>query len=385
MKFHGFSRKDGTFGARNHLLVFPTVQCANHVAEKISLALPGSVSVAHPHGCGHMGEDKEHIIRSMSGFCANPNVGGVLLVGLGCELIAPELIAAELRKRGQEYEILLIQDEGGTLKSIGKGCKLGARLLKGLAGQKRVQADISQLVLGVKCGGSDSLSGLSANPALGIASDRLVGSGGTVLLSEVPEMLGAEEVLARRAATPAVRRRIYQITSETEAAILEMGVDVRGSEPSPGNIAGGLTTLEEKSLGAVLKGGSSPIRQVVRFGEKPRRKGLVIMDGPALDAVCLTGFSACGAQIAVFTTGRGSPLGSAIMPVIKVSSNSQIFRRMRGDMDIDAGTILNGTDSLASKGEEIWQMVSAVASGKITASERLGHREFAVHTIGPTL
>ena len=219
MKFRGFARKNGTCGVRNYLLVFPTVQCANHVAERISLSLPGSVSISHPHGCGHLGEDKEHIIRSMAGFCANPNVGRVLLVGLGCELITPEVIAAELRKRGRESEILIIQEAGGTLKSIEKGRKLGEALLNGLQGDKRVSLDVGELVLGVKCGGSDSLSGLTANPALGASSDRLVELGGTVLLSEVPEMLGAEQVLARRAATPAVKKRIYQITSATEAAL----------------------------------------------------------------------------------------------------------------------------------------------------------------------
>jgi altronate dehydratase large subunit len=385
MKFQGFARGNGTFGVRNHLLIFPTVVCANTVAEKISQAIPGSVYVNHPHGCGHLGADKEHMIHTMSGFCANPNVGGVLLVGLGCELITPEVIAAELAKVGQRFEIVSIQDCGGTLKSVERGKFLAGNLLKGLLGAERKPVEISQLIMGAKCGGSDTLSGLTANPALGVASDLLVEHAGTVLLSEVPEMLGAEEVLARRAANDEVKSRIYQITSDTETSILKMGVDVRGSEPSPGNIAGGLTTLEEKSLGAVLKGGTSCITQVTRYAERPTQKGLVIMEGPALDAVCLTGFIAAGAQLVVFTTGRGSPLGAAIAPVIKVSTNSELFRKMRDDIDIDAGSILEGQESIRSMGNQIFEEMIKVASGKTTASENLGHREFAIHSIGPAL
>ena len=385
MMFQGYPRSNGTFGVRNHLLIFPTVLCANTVAEKISLGLPGSVCVSHPLGCGHLGPDKEHIIRSMAGFCSNPNVGAVLLVGLGCELITPETLAPELARTGQRFEMVSIQECGGTLKTVEKGRSLGSALLAEIRQIQREPAHIAHLMMGVKCGGSDTLSGLTANPALGVAADLLVEEGGTVLLSEVPEMLGAEEVLAKRAATAEVKRRIFEITRAMEDSILKMGVDVRGSEPSPGNIAGGLTTLEEKSLGAILKGGTSPIVEVVPYGVRPHRKGLVIMDGPALDAVVLSGFSSCGAQVMVFTTGRGSPLGSAIAPVVKVATNSQIYARMPDNIDINAGTIVEGKETLREKGRQILEEVVAAASGKETASEILGHREFAIHTLGPTL
>jgi altronate dehydratase large subunit len=385
VNFKGYIRKNGTFGIRNQVLIFPTVGCAAMVAQHISQGLAGTVYVNHPHGCGHLGVDKEHMIRTMSGFCANPNVAGVLLVGLGCELITPELIGQELEKEGLKFATMSIQDEGGSSPAIQKGIRLASQLVDEARSCERVPIDISELTIGVKCGGSDTLSGLTANPALGVASDILISQGGSVILSEVPEMLGAEQVLLRRAANDQVKQQICEITSRMEAAILKMGVDVRGSEPSPGNIAGGLTTLEEKSLGAIRKGGKSTIREVVQFAAKPSQKGLIIMDGPALDAVCLTGMSAAGAQLLVFTTGRGTPLGSAISPVIKIASNSRAFKQMGDDMDINAGEIFDSDKSIEAFGQQIFEDIIAVANGQLTRSEILGHNEFAIHLLGPAV
>jgi altronate dehydratase large subunit len=236
--------------------------------------------------------------------------------------------------------------------------------------------------VGTNCGGSDTFSGLTANPTLGNACDRLVAAGGTAILSETPEMIGAEQVLARRAASESVKKRIYEITSATEALAFKAGVDIRGSEPSPGNIEGGLTTLEEKSLGAVLKGGTTKIREVVNFAGKPTVKGLVIMDGPAHDAVCNTGMIASGAQVIVFTTGRGTPMGAPIAPVIKVATNSRIYHHMKDNIDINAGEILEGTVTIESVGESIFREIIEVASGKATRAETLGHHEFAIHSLG---
>jgi altronate dehydratase large subunit len=385
VRFAGYLRNNGAIGVRNHILVFPTVVCAAFVAQKISEAVPGTVYVTHPHGCGHLGAEREHMIRTMAGFCANPNVGGVLLVGLGCEQLTPEVLALELERSGQRFEIVNIQQEGGTTAAIAKGREAAARLIEAASQEPRSSFDISRLVVGMKCGGSDTLSGLTANPAVGVASDLLVAEGATVIITEVPEMIGAEHVLARRAVDEEVRERIFQVVGEMEAAILKTGVDVRGTEPSPGNIQGGLTTLEEKSLGAVLKGGESSIRQVVRYAEKPSQKGLVIMDGPALDAVCVTGMLAAGTQVIVFTTGRGSPLGSAIAPVIKVASNSALYRTMRDNMDLNAGAILDEDVSLAEIGQRIFEEILDVASGEQTRGELLGHNEFAIHSIGPAV
>ncbi|HEY98445.1 MAG TPA: UxaA family hydrolase [Dehalococcoidia bacterium] len=382
MKFLGYRRANGTVGTRNHMLVFPTVICAAATAEMISRAVAGTVVVTHPHGCGHMGVETEHVVRSMSGFCANPNVAGVLLVGLGCELITPRTIAERLDGYRQRYEIVNIQEEGGTTATVEKGRLLVEKLLKEAAKVNREPVDISELIVGTNCGGSDTFSGLTANPALGNACDRLVAEGGTAILSETPEMIGAEQVLAGRAASESVKKRIYEITSATEAMAFKAGVDIRGSEPSPGNIEGGLTTLEEKSLGAVLKGGTTTIKEVVDFAVKPAEKGLVIMDGPAHDAVCNTGMIAGGAQVIVFTTGRGTPMGAPIAPVIKVATNSRIYQHMRDNMDINAGNILEGTETIESIGERIFQEIVEVASGKATRAEMLGHHEFAIHSLG---
>jgi len=382
VNFMGYRRRNGSVGTRNHVLVFPTVICASSVADMISRAVPGTVSVTHPHGCGHLGKEKEHIIKTMAGFCSHPNVAGVLLVGLGCELITPELIAGEIAKTGQRFEILSIQAEGGTNATVEKGKVLAAGLLEEAAAAGREPVDISELIIGTNCGGSDTLSGLTANPAVGVAADILVTEGGTVLLTETPEMIGAEDALGRRVADEGIEKRIREITSATEALAKRAGVDIRTSEPSPGNKEGGLTTLEEKSLGAVLKGGTSTVRQVVDYAEKPAEKGLIIMDGPAHDAVSNTGMIASGAQVIVFTTGRGTPLGAPIAPVIKVSSNSGIYRRMKDNIDINAGDILDGEASIKTIGERIFGEIIEVASGKLTKAEMLGHNEFAIHSLG---
>ena len=385
MKFQGYRRRNGAVGVRNHVLIFPTTVCASTVAQIISREVTGTVSAAHRHGCGHLGEEKEHMVRTMAGFCRNPNVAGVLLVGLGCELLTPELIAGELAKAGQRFETISIQALGGTTSSVAEGKKLAGRLLAEAAAARAEPVDVSELTMGASCGGSDAASGLTANPSLGAASDLLIAAGGTVIISEAPEMLGAERALARRAASNEVGHRIRAILSATDTSLKAMGVDIRGTEPSPGNIAGGLTTLEEKSLGAILKGGTAPIVQVVRYAEKPAQKGLVIMDGPAHDVACNCGLIAAGAQVIVFTTGRGTPIGSPVAPVIKVSSNSALYQRMRENIDIDAGTITDGTESIPSVGEQIFTEIINVASGKLTRAEILGHNEFAIPTIMPTM
>jgi altronate dehydratase large subunit len=385
VKFLGYRRNSGLVGVRNHVLVFPTVICAAGVAEMISREEPGTIYVGHQHGCGHLGDEREHMIRTMVGSCANPNVAGVLLVGLGCEMLTADLLAEKLQDAGQRVETITTQAMQGTGDAIAKGTELARRLLEEANGAQRVQANASELIVAAKCGASDTLSGLTANPAMGVASDILIKDGGSTIFTETPEMLGAEHVLARRAADEDVRRRIWEITSRTDSKIKAMGLDVREAEPGPGNIEAGLTTLAEKSLGAIRKGGTTPIVEVVEYAEKPSRKGLVIMDGPAHDVSSVTGMVAAGAQVVVFTTGIGTPVGSPIAPVIKVSSNSSLYERWKGNIDLNAGAVLDGEETLQSMGERLVEEIMEVASGKLTRAEILGHREFAIHTIAPTV
>lgn len=385
MKFLGYRRSNSKVGVRNHVLIFPTVVCASEVVRMIGNEVPGAVYAIHGCGCGHVGEDKEQVVRTMVGFTGHPNVAGVLLVGLGCEVITPETIAGELVKGGQRVETVSIQRAGGTTQCVEEGKRLAGKLLAEAADAKRESIDVSELTLGLECGGSDALSGLTANPALGIASDLLIAEGGSAIFSETTEMLGTEQVLARRAANAEVEKRIYEIIAAADTKAKSMGVDIRGSQPTPGNIAGGLTSIEEKSLGCIRKGGSTTIMEVVKYAEQPAKKGLIIMDGTALDVMNDTGLIASGAQVIVFTTGRGTPVGTPIVPVIKVSSNSINYNNMKDNMDINAGVIVDGWGTLRSVGEQIFNEIIEVASGKLTKAEILGHREFDIHSLGPVV
>jgi altronate dehydratase large subunit len=383
--FQGFRRRDGRVGIRNHVLVVATVQCANAVVERIGRELPEVVALTHEHGCAQIGGDLAQTRRVLEGFAAHPNVGAVLLVGLGCETMPSAEIAESLASSGVHCGLVSIQDEGGSRAALGRGIAMARELIAEAALAVRAPAPISELVVAVECGGSDGWSGVTANPAVGVASDLIVRSGGTVILSEVTEFIGAEHLLAARAASPELARRIVDATLRREAAAMALGVDMRGGQPGPGNIAGGLTTIEEKSLGAIAKGGSTPIREFLAYAQRPAGRGLVVMDTPGSDPESVAAMVAGGAQIVLFTTGRGSPAGCPIAPVIKVCSNSPTYRRLAEDMDIDAGTIVETGESPADVGHRILREIAAVADGKQTAAEAWGHREFAIETVGPCL
>lgn len=383
--FMGYRRQDGRVGVRNHVLVLATVQCANAVVDRIGQALPEVVALSHAWGCSQIGADLEQTRRVLEEFAGHPNVGAVLLIGLGCETMPTQEMGEKLAAGGVLCRRLTIQEEGGNRATLARGQALALELLQEVAHARREPVSLSELVLGVECGGSDAFSGVTANPATGVASDLLVAAGGTVILSEVPEFIGAEHLLAARAAGPEIARQIVEAVARAEGAATRMGVDLRGAQPTPGNIAGGLTTIEEKSLGAIEKGGNSLIREYLPYACRPARRGLVVMDTPGNDPESVTGMVAGGAQVVVFTTGRGSPTGCPIAPVLKVATNSPMFRRLRDDMDIDAGSVIEAGESLASAGRRIFDEVRAVAEGKQTVAEAWGHKEFAINVIGPRL
>lgn len=381
--FQGYRRANGTVGVRNHVLVLPSVMCANHVVDRIGRALPEVITVGHPTGCAQVGADFEQTKRTMAGFAANPNVAAVLVVGLGCETNESKALSAEIAARGQRVEVLGIQETGGTSATIARGVEIARGLLTEAARWERTTAPLSALIVGTECGGSDGFSGITANPALGYASDRIVAEGGTVILAELPELVGAEHLLAARASAP-VAEKLYELIERVEARARAMHVDMRYGNPTQGNIAGGLTTIEEKSLGAAYKGGSTPLNEVIEYAERPSARGLVVMDTPGQDIEQLTGMVAGGAQVVVFTTGRGTPTGSPIAPVIKVATNSPLFERMRENMDVDAGAVLAGTRTLEQVGDEIFDWIVAAANGREPAAEALGFRDFAINRIGPS-
>jgi altronate dehydratase large subunit len=348
---------------------------ANLAAQRIADGIPGAVAVGHQWEGLPGDTDSDRVAVTLVGFATNPNVAGVLMVGITG---AQRHLADRVSEQGQEVEYLAMADHRGTESTVTAGRPAAEALVRRAVATERAPIDASALVLGLECGGSDALSGITANPALGVANDMLVAAGGTSVLAEIPELIGAEHLLAARAVSPVVAQEVLDVIERFEESIRVLGVDVRGAQPAPGNIEGGLTTIEEKSLGAAKKGGDAPVAGVLEFAERPARPGLHIMDTPGHDIEQMTGMIAGGCQIACFTTGRGTPTGCAIAPVIKIATNTAIFERMRGDIDLDAGAILTGGETLESMGRRIYDEIMAVASGKQTSSELRGNHEFAL-------
>lgn len=384
MNFLGYKRPDGKVGVRNHVVILPSVVCSNEVCNAIARKVKGTVSIPHQHGCAQLTFDAEQTARTLIGVGKNPNVAAVLVIGLGCEVVDSSTITSKITESGKPAKHLIIQGVGGSPKTVKEGVKIVNEMVSYASRLKREKVNLNSLILGVECGGSDACSGLSANPALGVASDLLIKEGGTIILSETTESIGAEHILAKRAINRSVRKKIFEIVKRTEMRALSLGLNIGKANPAPGNYAGGITTLEEKSLGCVMKGGTGKIMEVLEYAEAPTQKGLVLMDTPGHDAESVTGLLAGGTQIITFTTGRGSPMGSPIAPVIKIATNSYLYSKMKDNMDLNAGEIITGNKSVQEMGEKILREVIRVANGKLTKSEILGHREFAINRIGPS-
>ncbi len=380
-----YRRPDGSVGIRNKVLILPTVVCSAETARMISYQVQGAVALQNHVGCGQIGKDAKMTIDTLVGLGKNPNVFAVLVVGLGCETARPKEVANAIAASGKPVECVVIQEHGGTINAVSAGVRIAMDFVRRAGMEKKVLCDVSDLVVAVECGASDPTSGIAANPSVGSASDRVVAQGGTVILSETTELIGAEHILAARSVSPCVGQELVEICRRMEQRALDMGTSLRGGNPAPGNIEGGLTTLEEKSLGCVHKAGTTPLQEVLPYSTKPTKKGLVMMDTPGYDIDSVTGMVAGGAQVCVFTTGLGTPVGNPIVPVIKVTGNPSTFTRMKDNIDINAGGILEDGVSIDEMGGVIFDEILAVAEGKQTKSEILGFMESSFWRCGTSV
>jgi altronate hydrolase len=402
--FMGYDRGDGRYGTRNYIAIISTVNCSasasKYIADRFKTTnllqqypqVDGVLPITHKAGCAmqYDGEDHRQLDRTLAGFAKHPNVAAYMLVGLGCETgQAIHLIEnqglVQLNGSRQRPHVLTIQECGGIGRTVDAGVRLIADLLPQVNDIRRTRLPASHLILGTNCGGSDGNSGVTANPALGVASDLLVAQGGTSVIGETPEIYGAEHLLTRRAVRREVGEKLVERIKWWEWYTGVFGAQINNN-PSPGNKEGGLTTIYEKSLGAIAKGGSTALVDVIHYAEPIRAKGFVVMDTPGYDPVSMTGIVAGGANVLVFTTGRGSVFGCKPAPSIKVATNSLTYNHMIDDMDINAGVILENT-SVIEVGRQIFAEILEVASGKKTKSEinGVGEEEFAPWSIGPTL
>lgn len=383
MTFYGYRRPDGRVGVRNRVLILPASVCASDTARIIAQQVEGAVSFNNQQGCSQVGPDQQFTMDVMAGYAANPNIYGTVVVSLGCENCQMDLVTAAIRERtNKPMEQVIIQEAGGTLKAVESAVRYAKQMVAEAALLQKEEFPLSELIVGTECGGSDPTSGLAANPAIGAMSDLVVKAGGTSILSETSEFIGAEHILARRAANKEVHDRIYEITTRFENHFHAVGEDVRAGNPSPGNKAGGITTLEEKSLGCIHKGGHSTINAVYDYAKQVKSKqGLVIMDTPGNDPASVAAMVAGGAQVVVFSSGRGSPVGHPIVPVVKITGNKLTFAAMEDNIDFSAAPLIYGEKTVEELGEDLLKMVIETACGKQTKAEALGFVETAIARI----
>ena len=378
-EFMGFERPKGKVGIRNKIMILSSVVCVNHVAQEISKKVDNSIAITHPLGCGQFAVDFANIQRTLSGLGTNPNIYGVVIVGLGCENMKSDSLAKIIKRSKKPVEFFDVQDiQGGTIAAIEKGIKIGKKMASDAIELKREPFDFSNLILGLECGGSNSISGITANPVVGLVSDKVVELGGTSILPEFTEWIGTEQILMKRAVNEKVAQKIGNLISKFLENTMKLGVDFRGIQPTPGNIEGGLSTIEEKSLGTISKAGKAPIQGIVNYSKSPRGKGLWLMIEPSLDVESMTGLAAAGAQAIIMTTGQGSPTGNPVCPVIKICGDPKTCDWMRCNIDIDASRTITENIKIEEVGQVLWDKLKNTCNGELTAAEILGFEDIAI-------
>lgn len=379
MQFMGYKRSEGRAGIRNHVLILPTCACGSESSRIVASQVRGAVNIVFNTGCSDVAANTAMSQKILTGFACNPNVYGVVIIGLGCETVPHKVLREKIEAMTKKPVVSFgIQEEGGTLKTIEKATR-AARIMAAEAGmQQKEPCDISELLLGIECGGSDATSGIASNPAVGNLSDRLVDLGASTIMSESIEWIGGEHVLARRAATPEIHNQIIKVCEDYEKHLLAAGQDCRAGQPTPGNKDGGLSTIDEKSLGCIFKGGTRPIVEVLEQAERPTRQGAIVMDTAGYDISSVTSMVAAGCNAVIFTTGRGTPTGNAIAPVLKVTANEHTYQWMEDNMDVDLSAIIRGEMTIPESGEMLLGEMEKILNGKLTKAEAYGFSDIAV-------
>ena len=382
-EIRGYIRKNGSVGIRNHVLVLPTVSCVNGVINRIGREVPEAICVPHAHGCGRGGpRDVEILFRILSGLVHHPNVGGVVLIGLGCEVSNTAWLLPLINDAGKPIEVFNVQTDGGSIETSRKGIAAARRILAEIGSQPRVTVSWDKILIAMECGGSDAMSGITANVAIGAVSDWLVEKGATVILGENTEMIGTTDVLTRRAKNEQVAGQIEQMIARAEKLTQDVMGELASLVISPGNMDGGMSTIAEKSMGCIFKGGTTTINQVVDYGQVPFEHGLILQDGPGYDGDSMAGFAASGSQLMFFSTGRGNPIGFPAMPVIKVASNTRIYKAMKDDMDVNAGILVEG-HQLNQLRDQMIDLMIRVINGENTKAEVNGMDVLTFMTVHP--
>jgi len=379
MEFYGYRRKESRPGIRNHILILPACACGSESCRIVASQVRGAVNIVFNTGCSDVAANTAMSQKVLTGFALNPNVYGVVIIGLGCETVPHAQLREKIQAKCSKPVVSFgIQEEGGTLKTIEKAVRAAREMAAEAGLQQKEKFPISELLLGIECGGSDATSGIASNPAVGNLSDRLVDLGASAMMSESIEWIGGEHVLARRGATPEIHDQIIRVCEDYEKHLLAAGQDCRAGQPTPGNKAGGLSTIDEKSLGCIRKGGTRPIVEVLEQAQPPTKRGAIVMDTAGYDISSVTSMAAAGCQVIIFTTGRGTPTGNAIVPVLKVTANEHTYSWMEDNMDVDLSGIIRGEQTIEESGGMLLEKLHEIANGKLTKAEAYGFSDIAV-------